>query len=76
MHFTAEVANTELFYRTIQSVNWLGIYGAVACWCEKSCLKHDEKLPKTINDNIYIYIHYLEKSPTPKSNFFGKGTKE
>ena len=52
IHFIADAANTELLYRTLHSPIQLSIHGAVASWCEKFCLKLDEKLPKTKNDII------------------------
>ena len=44
-HFIADAANTELLYRTSHSGIQLSIHGAVASWCEKFCLKLDEKHP-------------------------------
>ena len=48
IHFTADASNTELLYRTIHSANQLSNYGAVACWCEDSCLKPDETSEKLV----------------------------
>ena len=34
-HFSGDVTNAELSCRTINSVNQLSVYGAVADWCEE-----------------------------------------
>ena len=45
IHFSADVANTELLFCTIHLANQLSIYGAVPSWCEEFGQRPNEKEP-------------------------------
>ena len=73
VHFTADALNTELLYRTIHSANQLSNYGAVACWCENSCLKPDETSEKLVETEKGSNT---ERSETARSFFFVQNSKD
>ena len=58
IHFNAELSNTELLFRTINSANQLSIYGAVADWCEDLA----EKIPGQTCPHVDKSMSYLGSS--------------
>ena len=79
IHFNADSANTELFFRTIHSANQLSIFGAVSSWCaefvqrtpsQKKKVDFGRKLVAKENDQLLVNVKPQEVNSfvqTPRS---------
>ena len=57
IHFNGDFMNTELSFRTTNSVNEVSIYAAVTNWCYNFALKEEkEHIPTPVNNRIMAVV--------------------
>ena len=76
VHFNAASSTTELLFRTIQSANQLGIYGAVSSWCEEFAQWNPNQNELTVEKSGAKENEKTQKCKAARSEFFGINSKE